>query len=132
LDRGLAILTLIEVALTAFIVLLLAHVGIAGASNERGCDQSNSQNQTKNGRMPHYKSPGTGAVNAGRLFSVSSFLGLRVLQIEYGRKLLMAQPCHRGSWGTTFPEKEGKGIGGWEIYAFDAYARLGCEPAGCM
>jgi hypothetical protein len=70
LDRGLAILTLIEVALTAFIELLLAHVGIAGASNEYGRDQSDSQNQTKNGRLPHYKSPGTGAVNA-RLFSQS-------------------------------------------------------------
>src|SRR5229473_3061441 len=66
LDGCLTILTLLEVALSAFEVFLLAHIGIAGAAREQGGDQSQDKNQTENRSMPHCKSPNVGAVRAKR------------------------------------------------------------------
>jgi hypothetical protein len=70
LNGSFAILAFVVVALPALIVFLLAHVGIAGASDEDRRNQCKRQKQTKSGRRLHYKSPETGAVGA-RLFCCS-------------------------------------------------------------
>src|SRR6266446_3123847 len=57
LNGRFAILALVKIALSAFQVFLLTHVGIAGTSNKECSGQGQTQDQAKKRRMPHSISP---------------------------------------------------------------------------
>ena len=55
LDSGFAVLFFFEVTLSTFKILLLAHVGVARTAGQQRHCQSQNQEETVNGGIPHHK-----------------------------------------------------------------------------